>query len=309
MSTLNTDNLAERVHAGDARALARVISMIENGDSRVRSVVKELRPSSAGARVIGLTGAPGAGKSTVTSALVKAFRARDTRVAVLAVDPTSPFTGGALLGDRVRMQEHATDPGVFIRSMGSRGQLGGLAAATPQAIRVLDAAGYPVILVETVGVGQAEVEIASAADTTVVLAVPGMGDSIQAAKAGVLEVADVLVVNKADRPDTQATVRDLRSMVALATADWKPPIVTTVATAGEGVDELVRQLDRHRSWLESSGERERRRLARARDEVIALVFGVVRERLAVPDELAARVADGQLDVHEAADELLASAGL
>ena len=309
MSALNTDNLAERVHAGDARALARVISMIENGDSRVRSVVKELRPSSGGARVIGLTGAPGAGKSTVTSALVKAFRARDTRVAVLAVDPTSPFTGGALLGDRVRMQDHAIDPGVFIRSMGSRGQLGGLAAATPQAIRVLDAAGYPVILVETVGVGQAEVEIASAADTTVVLVVPGMGDSIQAAKAGVLEIADVLVVNKADRPDTQATVRDLRSMVALATADWKPPIVTTVATAGEGVDELVRQLDRHRSWLESSGERERRRLARARDEVIALVFGVVRERLAVPDELAARVADGQLDVHEAADELLASVGL
>ena len=306
---LNTDNLAERVNAGDARALARVISMIENGDSRVRSVVKELRSSPGGAWVIGLTGAPGAGKSTVTSALIKAFRARDTRVAVLAVDPTSPFSGGALLGDRVRMQDHAIDPGVFIRSMGSRGQLGGLAAATPQAVRVLDAAGYPVILVETVGVGQAEVEIASAADTTVVLVVPGMGDSIQAAKAGVLEVADVLVVNKADRPDTQATVRDLRSMVALATADWKPPIVTTVATTGEGVDELVRQLDRHRSWLESSGERERRRLARARDEVITLVFGVVRERLSVPDELAARVADGRLDVREAADELLASAGL
>ena len=154
------------------------------------------------------------------------------------MDPTSPFSGGALLGDRVRMQEHATDPGVFIRSMGSRGQLGGLAAATPQAVRVLDAAGYQVIFVETVGVGQAEVEVASAADTTVVLVVPGMGDSVQAAKAGVLEVADVLVVNKADRPDTQATVRDLRAMVALATADWKPPIVTTVATAGEGIDEL-----------------------------------------------------------------------
>jgi LAO/AO transport system kinase len=283
--------------------------MVENGDSRVRSVLKELRPPPSGARVIGLTGAPGAGKSTVTSALVKAFRARDIRTAVLAVDPTSPFTGGALLGDRVRMQDHAIDPGVFIRSMGSRGQLGGLAAATPQAVRVLEAAGYPVILVETVGVGQAEVEIASAADTTVVLVVPGMGDSIQAAKAGVLEVADVLVVNKADRPDTQATVRDLRSMVALATADWKPPIVTTVATSGEGVDDLVGQLDRHWSWLESSGERERRRLARAREEVIALVFGMVRERLAVPDELAARVADGRLDVHEAADELLTSIGL
>jgi LAO/AO transport system kinase len=302
-------NLAERVQAGEARALARVISMVENGDSRVRSVLKELRPPLTGARVIGLTGAPGAGKSTVTGALVKAFRARDIRTAVLAVDPTSPFSGGALLGDRVRMQDHATDPGVFIRSMGSRGQLGGLAAATPQAVRVLEAAGYPMILVETVGVGQAEVEIASAADTTVVLVVPGMGDSIQAAKAGVLEVADVLVVNKADRPDTQATVRDLRSMVALATADWKPPIVTTVATSGEGIDELVGQLDRHWSWLESSGERDRRRLARARDEVIALVFGMVRERLAVPDELAARVADGRLDVHEAADELLTSIGL
>jgi LAO/AO transport system kinase len=283
--------------------------MIEDGDQRVRSVIKDLKPPPEGARVIGLTGAPGAGKSTVTSALVKAFRARGIRTAVLAVDPTSPFSGGALLGDRVRMQDHATDPGVFIRSMGSRGQLGGLAAATPRAVRVLDAAGYPVILVETVGVGQAEVEIASAADTTVVLVVPGMGDSIQAAKAGLLEVADVLVVNKADRPDTQAAVRDLRSMVALATAEWKPPVVTTVATSGEGVDELVRQLDRHWSWLESSGERERRRRARARDEVTALVFGVVRDRLAVPDELTARVADGRLDPHEAADELLASMGL
>ena len=308
-SPASQQSLAERVQAGDTRTLARVISMVENGDIRVRSVLKELRPSPAGARVIGLTGAPGAGKSTVTSALVTAFRARGLRTAVLAVDPTSPFTGGALLGDRIRMQDHATDPGVFIRSMGSRGELGGLAAATPQAIRVLDAAGYPVILVETVGVGQVEVEIASEADTTVVLVVPGMGDSIQAAKAGVLEVADVLVVNKADRPDTQACVRDLRSMVALATADWKPPIVTTVATSGEGVDKLVHQLDRHWSWLESSGERERRRLARARDEVITLVFGVVRERLAVPDELAARVADGRLDVYEAADELLTSIGL
>jgi LAO/AO transport system kinase len=305
---LNAENLADRVHAGDARALARVISMVENGDSRVRSVLKELRPVPGGARVIGLTGAPGAGKSTVTSALVRAFRARDLRIAVLAVDPTSPFSGGALLGDRIRMQDHATDPGVFIRSMGSRGQLGGLAAATPQAVRVLAAAGYPLILVETVGVGQAEVEIASAADTTVVLVVPGMGDSIQAAKAGILEVADVLVVNKADRPDAQAAVRDLRSMVALATADWKPPIVTTVATSGEGIDELVRQLDRHWSWLESSGERERRRLARARDEVTVLVFGVIRDRLDVPDGLAARVADGRLDPYEAADELLASIG-
>ena len=283
--------------------------MVEDRDDRIRSVLKGLESTSDGARIIGLTGAPGAGKSTVTSALVGAFRARGEKTAVLAVDPTSPFSGGALLGDRVRMQEHATDPGVFIRSMASRGQLGGLAAATPQAIRVLDAAGYQVICVETVGVGQAEVEIASAADTTVVLVVPGMGDSIQAAKAGVLEVADVLVVNKADRPDTQAAVRDLRGMVALSSAAWKPPIVTTIATSGEGVGELVRQLDRHWAWLADSGERDRRRLARARDEVTALAFGAVTRRLTVPDELAARVADGSCGPHEAADELLAGLGL
>jgi LAO/AO transport system kinase len=283
--------------------------MVENGDKRVRSVIKGLKSPPERARVIGLTGAPGSGKSTMASALVAAFRARALKTAVLAVDPTSPFSGGALLGDRVRMQVHATDPGVFIRSMGNRGQLGGLAAATPQAVRVLDAAGYQVICVETVGVGQSEVEIASAADTTVVLVAPGMGDSIQAAKAGVLEVADVLVVNKADRPDTQATVRDLRNMIALSSAEWKPPIVTTVATSGEGVDELVRQLDRHWAWLADSGERDRRRLARAREEVTALAFGVVRGRLVVPDELAERVADGRCDPHEAADELLASLGL
>jgi LAO/AO transport system kinase len=303
-ATLKAGDLAGRVQSGDARALARVISMIENGDPRSRSVMKELAPLASGARVIGLTGSPGAGKSTVTSALVTAFRARGERAAVLAVDPTSPFSGGALLGDRVRMQEHATDPGVFIRSMGSRGQLGGLAAAAPQAVRALDAAGFGVILVETVGVGQAEVDIASAADTTAVLVAPGMGDSIQAAKAGVLEVADVLVVNKADRPETQRTVRDLRQMAAMSASPWKAPVVTTIAVSGEGIDELVRQLDRHWAWLADSGERERRRLERARDEVTAMAFGVLRERLAVPDELAARVASGQLGPHEAADELL-----
>ena len=263
-----------------------------------------------GARVIGLTGAPGAGKSTTTSALVTALRARGERVAVLAVDPSSPFSGGALLGDRVRMQGHATDPGVFIRSMASRGQLGGLAAATPMAVRALEAAAFDVILVETVGVGQAEVEIASAADSTVVVVVPGMGDSIQAAKAGVLEIADVLVVNKADRPDTQATVRDLRNMVALSTAAWKPPVVTTVATTAEGIDELLRQLDRHAEWLGTSGERDRRRVARARDELLALAFGVVRAGLGGPllDSLAAQVADGGLDPHQAAEKLLSSVG-
>jgi LAO/AO transport system kinase len=285
-----------------------VISWVENGDARNRSVLKELGPA-AGTWVIGLTGAPGAGKSTVTSALVRAFRARGTRVAVLAVDPSSPFSGGALLGDRIRMQEHATDDGVYIRSMGSRGQLGGLAAATPRAIRVLAAAGYEIVLVETVGVGQAEVEIASAADTTVVLVVPGMGDSIQAAKAGVLEVADVLVVNKADRPEAQSTLRDLRHMVSLSQAAWPPPIVPTVGTTGEGIDKLVGAIEAHETWLESSGERSRRRLARARDEVTALAFGTLARQLAVPDELAARVADGRCDPIEAATELLASVGI
>src|ERR1700746_2935031 len=177
--------------------------------------MKALAPRSGRARVIGLTGAPGVGKSTVTAALVGTYRARDVKVGVLAVDPTSPFSGGALLGDRVRMQDHATDPGVFIRSMASRGHLGGLAAATPQALRVLDAAGFGAVLIETVGVGQAELEIASLADTTIVLVAPGMGDAIQAAKAGILEVADVFAVNKADRPQAQQTVRDLRNMIAL----------------------------------------------------------------------------------------------
>jgi LAO/AO transport system kinase len=265
---------------------------------------------SQGARVIGLTGAPGAGKSTTTNALVTALRERGERVAVLAVDPSSPFSGGALLGDRVRMQGHAMDPGVFIRSMASRGQLGGLAAATPMAIRALDAAGFDVILVETVGVGQAEVEIASAADSTVVVVVPGMGDSIQAAKAGVLEIADVLVVNKADRPETATTVRDLRNMVQLSTAAWKPPVVTTVATTSEGIDSLLAELDRHGGWLSSSGELERRRRARAREEVLAMAYGAVRAGLAGPllDALAGQVADGALDPHEASEKLLASAG-
>ncbi len=262
------------------------------------------------ARVIGLTGAPGAGKSTTTNALVAALRARGEQVAVLAVDPSSPFSGGALLGDRVRMQGHAMDAGVFIRSMASRGQLGGLSAATPMAIRALDAAGFSVILVETVGVGQAEVEIASAADSTVVVVVPGMGDSIQAAKAGVLEVADVLVVNKADRPDTAATVRDLKHMVALSSAAWKPPVVQTVATTPDGIGDLLDALDRHWQWLASAGELERRRRARARDEVLAMAFGTVRAALDGPllDALAGQVADGVLDPHEASEKLLSSVG-
>ncbi len=245
----------DRARAGDARALGRLLSLAEDDSPRIRSVIKDLLPLAGQARIIGLTGAPGVGKSTMTGALVGAFRAAGRRVAVLAVDPTSPFTGGALLGDRIRMQEHATDDQVFIRSMASRGHLGGLSAATPQAIRVLDAAGFDLIIVETVGVGQAEVAVASLADSVVVLLAPGMGDAVQAAKAGILEVADLFVVNKADKPDTQQVVRDLRNMIALgdrAPGSWKPPIIAATATNGprdEGVAELVTRLDAHWDWL------------------------------------------------------------
>ena len=302
----------DRALSGDVRALARLLSLVEDESPRMREVINDLLPRTGRAWIIGLTGAPGVGKSTMTGALVGAFRAAGRRVAVLAVDPTSPFTGGALLGDRIRMQEHATDEAVFIRSMASRGHLGGLAAATPQAIRVLDAAGFELIIIETVGVGQAEVAIASLADTVVVLLAPGMGDAIQAAKAGILEVADFYVVNKADKPDARQVVRDLRSMLALGTIEpggWKPPIITAAAINGprdEGIAELVTRLDAHWDWLGSSGELQRRRQARAREEIAALAFAALRDRVTEGvDELAARVADGTLDPFQAAEELLA----
>jgi LAO/AO transport system kinase len=306
----------ERARAGDARALARLVSLAEDGSPALRPVMKALAPLTGQAQVIGLTGAPGVGKSTLTAALVAAYRERGQRVGVLAVDPTSPFTGGALLGDRVRMQDHATDPGVFIRSMATRGHLGGLSRAAPQALRVLDAAGFEVLLVETVGVGQAEVEVASLADTTLVMVAPGMGDSIQAAKAGILEVADIFVVNKADQPGAQETVRDLRAMIALARrgpGEWRPPIVTTIAVKGEGIGELAAEVDAHWSWLASSGQRDARRRARAREEISAIAVAELRQRAGgLPggsrlDELADRVAAGKLDPFTAAEELIAPA--
>jgi LAO/AO transport system kinase len=303
----------DRARAGDVRALARLLSLVEDGTANARSVIKDLVPLTGHARVVGLTGAPGVGKSTTAGALVGAFRAAGRRVAVLAVDPTSPFTGGALLGDRIRMQDHATDDQVFIRSMATRGHLGGLAAAAPQAIRVLDAAGFEVILVETVGVGQAEVAVAALADSVVVLLAPGLGDAIQAAKAGILEVADLFVVNKADKPDSHQVVRDLRGMLALghyAPGGWKPPIIEAVATGGlrdAGIVELEGALDAHWSWLQTSGELGRRRRERAREEITALALATLRARLDADgvDELAARVAAGTLDPFQAAEELLA----
>jgi LAO/AO transport system kinase len=305
--------LVSAAEGGDPRALARLISLVENGSPQLRSVMRLIAPRTRQARVIGLTGAPGVGKSTVTGALVRAYRETGLRVGVLAVDPTSPFTGGALLGDRVRMQDHATDGGVFIRSMASRGHLGGLSWAAPQALRILDAAGFDVIMVETVGVGQAEVEIASLADTTLVIVAPGMGDSVQAAKAGILEIADIFVVNKSDRPGAQEAIRDLRSMLAMANygeGAWKPPIVSTTAMSGEGIDDLIDRLNAHATWLAESGEGERRRVARAREEITVLAVAQVRERLgALPgearlEELAGQVASGKLDPYSAADDLI-----
>jgi LAO/AO transport system kinase len=303
----------QRARDGDARALGRLLSLVENGAPQLRAVMKALAPLTGKARVLGLTGSPGVGKSTVTGALVAAYRGQGLRVGVLAIDPTSPFTGGALLGDRVRMQQHATDQGVFIRSMASRGHLGGLSGATPQALRVLDAAGFDVVLIETVGVGQAEVEIAGMADSTMVIVAPGLGDAIQAAKAGILEIGDVFVVNKSDKPGAQEAVRDLRGMIAMARhgeGDWKPPIVSATATAGEGIGELITRLDEHRAWLGRSGEGERRHRARAREEISAIALAELRARMGgLPgderiDGLAGRVAAGELDPYSAADELI-----
>jgi LAO/AO transport system kinase len=311
--------LVEGARQGRPRAVARLVSLVEDGHPALREVMAALVSRGAHAVVVGLTGAPGVGKSTTTAALVGAYRRRGLRVGVLAVDPTSPFSGGALLGDRVRMQDHALDEGVYIRSMATRGHLGGLARATPQAVRVLEAAGCDVVLIETVGVGQSEVEVATTADTTVVLLAPGMGDGIQAAKAGILEVADVLVVNKADRDGADATVRDLRGMVSLASdrtpGSWRPHVLRTVAATGEGIEELVGALADHRAWLERDGRLVARRTRRASVEVEAIAFEALRGRIGdLPtgrrlDDLAADVVAGRCDPYTAADRLLAEAAV
>jgi LAO/AO transport system kinase len=254
--------------AGERPALARLLSLVEQGGAPAHAIGRLAHPRSGQAATVGITGAPGAGKSTLTSALIARIRRDDQRVAVLAIDPTSPFTGGAILGDRVRMGVHALDDGVFIRSMATRGHLGGLALATPEAVRVLDAVGYPWILIETVGVGQVEVEVAGATDTRLVVLNPGWGDAVQANKAGLLEIADVFVVNKADRPGTAETVRDIEQMLELSGyRAWVPPIVRTVATDADGIDELWEAVERHREHLASSGELARRRAVRLTEEL------------------------------------------
>ncbi|MDO5684269.1 MAG: methylmalonyl Co-A mutase-associated GTPase MeaB, partial [Propionibacteriaceae bacterium] len=244
---------------------------------------------------------------------IAAYRARGVRVGVLAVDPSSPFTGGAVLGDRVRMQTHSLDAGVYIRSMASRGHLGGLSTAAPQALRVFDAAGFDVVLVETVGVGQSEVEIASAADTTLVLLAPGMGDGIQVAKAGILEIGDIFVINKADRDGVQHLQREIRNMIALAgghePTQWRPPVVRTIASEATGIDDVVEQIDAHRAAQQASGDWGRRRLRRSITEIESLALAQIRQRFRVGDEqrladLARAVRDGELDPFSAADRLL-----
>lgn len=302
------------------RAIARLLTLVEDGDKDVlRRAVAALHPRTGGARVLGITGPPGVGKSTMTNALAAELRARDRTVAVIAVDPSSPFSGGALLGDRVRMQGHHDDPGVFIRSMATRGHLGGLAFATPQAVMVLDAAGFDDVVIETVGVGQSEVEVAASADSTVVASAPGMGDGIQAAKAGILEVADVFVVNKADHSGAGKLVSELRGMLELGHATgaddgaWWPPIVRTVAVREEGITELVDALDDHREHVTTSGELEERRRRRALHGVREIALSRVRDRFAgiggddpLVDDLADRVVARDLDPYTAADELLAA---
>ncbi len=293
--------------------MARLISLVEDESPALREVMAGLAPYTGNAQIVGITGSPGVGKSTSTNALVTALRATGKRVGVLAVDPSSPFSGGALLGDRVRMQDHALDRDVYIRSMASRGHLGGLSWSTPQALRVLDAAGCDVVLIETVGVGQSEVEIAGLADTTLVLVAPGMGDAIQAAKAGILEIGDIYVVNKADRDGAEGVRRDLRNMLALGERvedGWRPPIVMTVAQVGQGVDDVVARIEEHRTWMEKTGELERRRVRRARDEIEAIAVTSLRRRWgdvhgrSELDELASQVAAGASDPYAAADSLL-----
>jgi LAO/AO transport system kinase len=271
--------LAHDVRARDPRAIARAISMVEDGDEGLRDLSAELYEHTGRAYTVGLTGSPGVGKSTIANELVGAARAHERSVAVLAIDPTSPLSGGALLGDRLRMQAHATDPNVFIRSMASRGHLGGMALAAPEAIRVLDAAGHNLVIVETVGVGQAEVDVAAATDSTLVVVSPGWGDAVQVSKAGILEIADVFVVNKADREGAEVAERDLRQMLRMGPEmPWTPPVVSTTAIEGAGIPELWDAIESHRSYLESSGELERRRASRLLREVESLAVEGLRGR-------------------------------
>jgi LAO/AO transport system kinase len=315
----DTGVLLGEARAGDRAAIARLLSLVERGGDAAATVDAVVFPQSGAATTVGLTGSPGAGKSTLVSGLVGLARARGRKVAVLAIDPSSPFTGGAILGDRVRMSDHALDDGVFIRSMATRGHLGGLAVATPQAARVLDAVGYDLVLVETVGVGQVEVEVAGETDVTVVVVNPGWGDAVQANKAGLMEIADVFAINKADRPGVSETRRDLEQMLELSAPPpghegerWRPPIVSTVATGGEGVEEMWAAVDGALAHLRSSGDLERRRRSRLGAELQRVVAARLAERIGelsagkAYEQATADVVERRLSPWLAADRLVSS---
>ena len=317
MNALPSDPAAllELARGGHRLALARVMSMVERGGDEARALGALTFAASGQAHTVGITGAPGAGKSTLNSALISVVRQTGDRLAMLAVDPSSPFTGGAILGDRVRMQDHVTDEGVYIRSMATRGHLGGLSLATPQAVRVLDALGWPWVVIETVGVGQVEVEIAGAADTTVVVVNPGWGDAVQANKAGLMEIADIFVINKADRPGVDDTRRDIQQMLELSTLGaWEPPIVPTVGPSGEGVDELWERVNDHQAFLESSGELVTRRAERVDAEFAEILHRSIEAKVAAlsttpeSDSLRARLATREIDPYAAVEALLSPMG-
>lgn len=310
------ERLVERLLEGDRRALARAISLVEDDDPRGWELVSEVFPHTGKARMVGLTGAPGAGKSTLISALTKAERDRGSSVGVLSIDPSSPFTHGAVLGDRIRLTEHFLDPGVFIRSMANRGALGGLAEAALQAALLIDAAGRDVVLLETVGVGQSEIEIIESADTVVLVLIPGSGDSIQALKAGVMEIPDVIVVNKADHPMTETMIREVRSVLALGPQDgWVPPIVKTEAVHGIGIDDVLAKIDEHRAFIEADGSLAERRRQNLRAEVLAIATRRLRRDLetAIAEDpafagLLERVVAREIDPASAASEILGRRG-
>jgi len=309
------DELIEGMLRGDKRATARLISLVENSDEAARDIIPKIYPHTGNAYIIGITGPPGAGKSTLLDKLIRVVREKGMVVGVIAIDPTSPFTGGALLGDRIRMQRHSTDPGVFIRSMATRGSLGGLAKAAGDAIKVLDAYGCDVIFVETVGVGQIEIDIVKTADTVVLVTVPGLGDDIQAIKAGLMEIADVFVINKADKEGADATYFELSTMLDLEKErwekrGWRPPIVETVATTMRGIRELWERIEDHRKFLEKSGEMHRKRTLRAEEEVKTIISSRIAELIGekLGNEEISSLIDGvvkrEIDPYTAADVVL-----